>query len=214
MSYTQTFIQARDYNNGIIDFPVLTDGTLKLPMHSPAGCFPTYSVSNVLSRSVPDNSVDWLQFQGSGTKTAFITRISVSMLPYAGVGLTNMVGVARRDATYAAGGGGTLENLLSAGTPPNGASPAYSKGNTPTVAVTAAKTVAATSNPTGGFIDAGLLYGPNAASQSEPLEWTFGDRGQQPLIVSGVSDFVVLTFGQATTTGPREILASIEWYEV
>lgn len=213
MSFTQTYIVARDADNAIVKFPVLSDGTLSLPMNTPAGAYPTFRATNVLANSLPASSVDWLQIKGSGSKTVFITKILMTALPGAASPETLTVGLARRTATYVAGGGGSLADLLAAGSPPNGASPAYATGSTPTAAISTPQTSAATPSATGGFIGVKSLFFPGAAGAPVPTGWDFGSAGGQPLILSGMGDFVVLTFGSAVTP-QTQIDVEIEWYEV
>lgn len=213
MAYSQLYIQGRDANNNIVKFPVLSDGTLSLPMNTPAGAYPTYRATNVFSETVPASSVDWLQMVGSSSKTIMITRVEVAAVPGAVSPQTVKVAIARRTATYVVGGGGTLENLLAAPSAGIGLSPSYATGNTPTMGLTAAATTAATSSATGGWVAAGQLFFPGTSGAPDPVVWLFGNAGQQPLILSGTSDFLVLTFGQATTA-PSNVGVTIEWYEV
>ncbi len=216
MSYTQGYIEGKDANNLNVKFPVLSDGTptgLKLPMNTPAGAFPTFRATNVLTNNLPASSVDWLQIKGSSSKTVFVTKILITALPGAATPETVTVGLARRTATYAAGMGGTLDDLLAAGSPPLGASPAYAAGNTPTAGITTPQTTAATASATGGFIGVKLLPFVGIAGAPTTIGWDFGAAGGQPLILSGTSDFVVLTFG-GPVTPQTQVDVEIEWYEV
>jgi hypothetical protein len=216
MAWVPSFVTTKNADNQRINLPVFVDdpngANLNVPMHSLASPIPTFNATNALLAGVPTSSVDWLQVKGSASKTIAILRIEVTPIPGAASPGSLILGLARRTATYVAGGGGTLETIAGASLP-SGIAPSYELvTSAPTAEITVAQTFAATSSGTGGLISVKQIYFPGAAGAPQSVVWEFGTRGQEPLIVSGTGDFITLTFGQAATpqTG---IIANIEFME-
>lgn len=159
----------------------------------------TYSAA--ISALVPAGSpTDIMTITGSATKTIRITMVEISGTTSSGSGIRGQANLIRR-STPNTGGTSTSPTRVS-----------HDSTNIAPTATVLAYTANPTLGTTVGTIRSMALTFLASGSAASLIDWFFGDRPAQAVILRGTNQVIAINLGGVTVTG-GQISGSIEWTE-
>lgn len=159
----------------------------------------TYS-SSIAGLTTATTATDIFTISGSASKTIRITRLGFTLTTTSGSGISLNISLIKRSALDTGGTSTTQTNV-----------PHDSNSAAGTAVVKAY-----TANPTALGATVGSIrnirYSVAASNTIDLIEWTFGNRPAQAIVLRGTAENLVINFNSTTVTGGT-ISIDIEWTE-